>query len=69
MEKPSVLIENYNARVIYVRFKGSYTAFRKNSRKMFNQLLSFAIANNLIIQGDGHVEISAQEYESAWQYM
>lgn len=52
MEKPNITIENFDKRVIYVRFKGSYTAFRKKSR--------FAI---------GHFEISAMEYEAAWQYM
>lgn len=49
MEKPDITIENYSARVIYVRFKGSYVAFRKNSRKMFNQLVTFATENNLSI--------------------
>lgn len=119
MEKPNITIEHFNKKVIYVRFKGSYVAFRKNSRKMFNQLFSFATANHLIIMGEtkvltiyhdnpfitdaknlrtsvamtipndvvinevedinvmlisgkfgiGHFEISAKEYESAWQYM
>ncbi|MBV1758535.1 MAG: GyrI-like domain-containing protein [Dethiosulfatibacter sp.] len=119
MEKPNITIESFNKRVIYVRFKGSYVAFRKNSRKLFNQLFSFATENNLIIPeetkvltiyhdnpfitdaenlrtsvamtipndvvineindinvmnicgkfGVGHFEISAMEYESAWQYM
>lgn len=49
MEKPSITIDNFNTRVIYVRFKGSYIAFRRNSRKMFNQLLAFATENHLII--------------------
>ena len=55
MEKPNITIENFDTRVIYVRFKGSYVAFRKNSRKMFNQLLTFATANNLIIEGETKV--------------
>ncbi len=55
MEKPNITIENINTRVIYVRFKGSYVAFRKNSRKMFNQLFAFASANNLIIEGETKV--------------
>ena len=49
MEKPNITIEHYQTRVIYVRFKGSYVAFRKNSRKMFNQLVTYATENNLII--------------------
>ena len=94
-------------------------AFRKSSRKLFNQLFSFAAASNLVIPGEtkvltmyhdnpfitdaqnlrtsvamtipsdivvneiedinvlhisgkfgvGHFEISAMEYEAAWQYM
>jgi len=55
VEKPNITIENINTRVIYVRFKGSYVAFRKNSRKMFNQLFAFASANNLIIEGETKV--------------
>lgn len=119
MEKPNITIEHINTRVIYVRFKGSYLAFRKNGRRLFNQLFSFATAKNLIIPGEtkvltiyhdnpfitdaenlrtsvamtisdeavindleeinvmtingkfgvGHFEISALEYEAAWQYM
>ncbi len=55
MEKPNITIEHFNKKVIYVRFKGSYVAFRKNSRKMFNQLFDFASANNLIIQDETKV--------------
>lgn len=55
MEKPNITIESYNTRVIYVRFKGSYVEFRKNSRKLFNQLLSYATENNLIIQDETKV--------------
>lgn len=119
MEKPNITIEYFDARVIYVRFKGSYVAFRKNGRKLFNQLFSFATEHNLVIPGEtkvltiyhdnpfitdaenlrtsvamtipndveineieeinvmtiegkfgvGHFEISAMEYEAAWQYM
>jgi len=49
MEKPVISIEYFTAKVIYVRYKGSYLEFRKNSRRMFNQLFSFATANDLII--------------------
>ena len=55
MEKPTITIENFDKRVIYVRFKGSYTAFRKNGRKLFNQLFSFATANNLVLPGETKV--------------
>ncbi|MGX7376757.1 AraC family transcriptional regulator [Carnobacterium maltaromaticum] len=106
-------------KIIYVRFRGSYTEFRKNSRKLFKELFDFATTNNLIIPditkiltiydvnpyitqekdlrtsvamtisnsinviekgnicvssisgkfGVGHFELSAKEYEEAWQYM
>jgi AraC family transcriptional regulator len=119
VENPNITIEYFTTRVIYVRFKGSYVAFRKNGRKMFNQLFSFATEHNLVIPGEtkvltiyhdnpfitdaenlrtsvamtipndvvineieeinvmningkygvGHFEISAMEYEAAWQYM
>ena len=50
MEKPNIKIENIDIRVIYVRFKGSYVDFRKNSRKLFNQLFKFAKERDLIIE-------------------
>jgi len=37
-----------NQKIIYVRFRGSYTEFRKNSRKLFKELFEFATKNNLI---------------------
>jgi AraC family transcriptional regulator len=37
-------------RVIYVRFRGTYIEFRKNSRRLFNQIFNFARENNLIIE-------------------
>lgn len=55
MERPNITIENISTRVIYVRFKGSYVAFRKNSRKLFNKLFSFAKKNKLIIEGQTKV--------------
>ncbi len=36
-------------KIIYVRFRGTYVDFRKNSTKLFKQLLTFAEKNNLII--------------------
>lgn len=50
MEKPNIKIKNIDIRVIYVRFKGSYVDFRKNSRKLFNQLFKFAKERDLIIE-------------------
>lgn len=38
-----------NQKIIYVRFRGSYTEFRKNSRKLFNELFEFATEHELII--------------------
>lgn len=35
-------------RIIYIRFRGSYGEFRKQSRKLFNELFDFATTNNLI---------------------
>nr|TXF81854.1 AraC family transcriptional regulator [Alkalicoccus halolimnae] len=43
-----ITVENYEVEVIYIRFKGSYTEFRKNSRKMFNELFKYAKKYNLI---------------------
>ena len=37
-------------RIIYIRFRGSYVEFRRNSKKLFNELFDFATANNLIDQ-------------------
>jgi AraC family transcriptional regulator len=38
-------------KIIYIRFRGSYAEFRKNSRKLFNELFDFATKNNLIVEG------------------
>ena len=43
-----ITIKEIEMKIIYIRFRGSYVAFRKNSLKMFNQLFSFASKNNLI---------------------
>lgn len=52
MEIPSITIKNLdNTKVIYIRFRGSYADFRKQSKKMFNQLFDFAQKNNLIVDG------------------
>jgi len=42
MEKPTITVENVDMKVIYVHFKGNYVEYRKNSRKMFNELFKFA---------------------------
>lgn len=44
-----------NQRIIYVRFRGSYSEFRKQSRKLFNELFDFATKNQLIIPGETKV--------------
>jgi len=55
MEKPNITLESYDTRVIYIRFKGSYTAFRRNSRKIVNQLFAFATTHDLIVMGETKV--------------
>ncbi|MGL4695536.1 AraC family transcriptional regulator [Enterococcus larvae] len=35
-------------RIIYIRFRGSYVEFRRQSRKLFKELFDFAAKNNLI---------------------
>jgi AraC family transcriptional regulator len=51
MESPSITIEELqNVRVIYIRFRGTYIEFRKNSRRLFNQIFTYAKENNLIIE-------------------
>lgn len=50
MNKPTITIEELNeVRIIYIRFRGSYVEFRKNSKKLFQKLFDFATKNNLII--------------------
>ncbi|MBC1418475.1 AraC family transcriptional regulator [Listeria fleischmannii] len=50
MKEPTITIETIETmRVIYVRFRGTYTDFRKNSKKLFEQLFSFAESYQLII--------------------
>ena len=52
MNIPTVSIENIEEmKVIYVRFRGTYAEFRKQSRKMFNTLFSFAGQHNLVMEG------------------
>jgi len=51
MEKPTITKEDIEIRVIYIRFKGTYSEFRKSSRKLFNDLFQFAKENDLIEEG------------------
>lgn len=56
MIKPkSITIETVDKKIIYIRFRGSYTEFRKNSRRLFNELFTFATENNLIIPDETKV--------------
>lgn len=47
--------ELVNQRIIYVRFRGSYVAFRKQSRKLFKELFEFATVHDLIIPDETKV--------------
>lgn len=50
IEPTSITTESLDdLRIIYIRFRGSYAEFRKQSRKLFNELFQFATENNLII--------------------
>lgn len=51
MEKPKLTIEEINMNIIYIRFKGSYVEFRKNSRKFFNELFAYGKEHDLIEEG------------------
>lgn len=50
MDKPNITIENIEYQVIYVRFKGTYADFRKNSRKLFNELFAYAKKHQLVVE-------------------
>ena len=51
MDKPTITLETLEMKVIYIRFRGSYVQFRKNSRKLFNELFLFAKNNQLVEEG------------------
>lgn len=56
MEKPKITIEELkDVGIIYVRFRGTYVEFRKNSNKMFKKLFAFAEENDLIIPNETKV--------------
>ncbi|WP_265459643.1 AraC family transcriptional regulator [Enterococcus sp. HY326] len=50
IEPQNMTVEELNdVKIIYIRFKGSYSAFRKQSRKLSNELFKFAEDNKLLI--------------------
>jgi len=51
METPNITIEEIEMKVIYIRFRGSYVAFRKNATKLLNQLIAYAKKHDLIVEG------------------
>lgn len=52
MEKPVIRFENnINMKIIYIRFRGSYLDFRKNSKSMYERLLSYAVQKGLYQEG------------------
>lgn len=56
LEPTTITIEELtNQRIIYVRFRGSYTEFRRQSRKLFNELFDFATAKDLVIPDETKV--------------
>lgn len=50
MEKLNITIEEIDLRIIYIRFRGSYIEFRKNSNSLFKKLFAFATKNDLIVE-------------------
>lgn len=56
IEPMSITIKELeNQRIIYVRYRGSYAGFRKQSRKLFKELFNFATKNDLIIPDETKV--------------
>lgn len=56
IEPKSITTENLeDLRIIYIRFRGSYAAFRKQSRMLFNELFEFATKNDLIVENETKV--------------
>lgn len=56
IEPKSITTENLeDLNIIYIRFRGSYAAFRKQSRKLFNELFEFATKNELIVENETKV--------------
>ncbi len=47
--KPELRIETLeDSSILYIRFRGTYLAFRRNARKLFTELYTFADAHQLI---------------------
>ena len=56
MREPNITIENIqNMKLIYIRFRGTYIEFKKQSKKMFETLFKFAKTHNLIIENETKV--------------
>ncbi|CAJ1201122.1 DNA gyrase inhibitor [Companilactobacillus paralimentarius] len=55
IEPKSITTMEVNLKIIYVRFRGSYSDFRKNSRKMFKELFDFGTKNDLIVPDETKV--------------
>ena len=56
MREPNITIENIqNIKIIYIRFRGTYIEFKKQSKKMFETLFKFAKTHNLIIENETKV--------------
>lgn len=47
--------EMKNQRIIYIRFRGDYAEFRRNSRKLFSELYDFAAKHKLIVADETKV--------------
>ncbi len=56
MEKPTISINNsISFKVIYLRFRGSYIEFRKQSGTMYKRLFEYAKKNGLYTEGSNMV--------------
>lgn len=55
MKKPEITIATTDMRVIYIRFRGTYAAFRRESKKMFEELFAFASERGLVVEGKSKV--------------
>lgn len=56
LEPTAITIEELNnQKIIYIRFRGSYAGFRKQSRQLFNELVDFATEQKLIVPDETKV--------------
>lgn len=56
MEKPIITTgKEINMKVIYLRFRGSYIEFRKQSKLMYERLLEYASKKGLYVEGQNMV--------------